>query len=203
MPMTVSQAFASASLAPEGVVRWGQPVPERATGIYVVSVARATDSTAEAVPEAPLELARLKELRAVRPETSLDGRVTTAAALQSRLETFWFHDEVILYVGLAGQPLRTRVRQYYTTPLGARKPHAGGWWLKTLSVLEDLWVHYAPTPDSKTTERTMLKAFADQVPAAARAGLHDPDRVAPFANLRCWDNAVKRHGIMKATGDTA
>ena len=32
------------------------------------------------------------------------------------------------------QPLRTRVRQYYTTPLGAAKPHKGGWWLKTLAV---------------------------------------------------------------------
>ena len=40
-----------------------------------------------------------------------------------RISGFWLPEQVILYTGLAGQPLCTRVRQYYTTPLGAKRPH--------------------------------------------------------------------------------
>jgi hypothetical protein len=114
---------------------------------------------------------------------------------------FWLSDEVVLYVGLAGQPLRTRVRQYYRTPLGAKRPHAGGWWLKTLGVLDELWVHYAASPALKTAERRMLNAFAGAVSPGSRAALHDPERVAPFANLRTGEELIKRHGISGATGN--
>jgi hypothetical protein len=49
----------------------------------------------------------------------------------------------------------------------------------------------------------MLAAFAAGVPGAERAALHDPDRVAPFANLRTHTGAIKAHGIVGATGDVA
>jgi hypothetical protein len=106
----------------------------------------------------------------------------------------------VVYIGLATS-LRGRVGGYYRTPLGAMKPHAGGWWLKTLAVLDQLWVHYAPTPDFKNAEKKMLKTFADAVSPQTRAALHDQERVMPFANLRGCDNLVKRHGITGATGE--
>ena len=45
----------------------------------------------------------------------LDGAVADVEALADRLSGFRLSDEVVLYIGLAGQPLRTRVRQYYRT----------------------------------------------------------------------------------------
>jgi hypothetical protein len=39
------------------------------------------------------------------------------------------------------------------------------------------------------------------VSSEARRGLRDVERVMPFANLRGWDNLVKRHGITGATGN--
>jgi hypothetical protein len=107
----------------------------------------------------------------------------------------------VLYVGLAGGSVRARVRQYHSTPLGAKRPHAGGWWLRTLSVLDQLWVHWGETPDYESAEHKMLAAFAAGVPAVTRAALHDSDRVAPFANLRTHSGAIKAHGIVGATGD--
>lgn len=91
--------------------------------------------------------------------------------------------------------------QYYKTPLGARKPHAGGWWLKTLTVLDALWVHYAATPDNGKAEVAMLQHFASGLTPASRESLHDPGNPAPFANLRTGRGDIKAHGITGATGE--
>ena len=55
-------------------------------------------------------------------------------------------------------------------------------------MLDELSVHYAPTPDFERAEKKMLRAFTDAVAPGARAALHEPER-------------VKRHGITGATGD--
>lgn len=201
MPSTVTDIFAAAGLEPAGVVRWGTPIPETAQGVYVVALTDDVTSTAAALTEAPLSWAALEQLLAVRAELQVDSADAGVDDLAKRLRSFWTPDEVVLYIGLAGQPLRTRVRQYYGTPLGARKPHAGGWWLKTLSILDELWVHYAPTPDFEDAEKLMLLAFADAVSPRSRAGLHDRERLMPFANLRGFDDRIKLHGITGATGE--
>ncbi len=204
MPSTVSSIFASASLKPAGVVRLGTPIPATAQGVYVVALTDdvAADATSGALlPAAPLSRRVLQHLLSIRSEMRLDGAVADVEALADRLSGFRLSDEVVLYIGLAGQPLRTRVRQYYRTELGARNPHAGGWWLKTLSNLDELRVHYAPTPHFDDAEKQMLRAFADAVSPASRAALLDRERVMPFANLRGFDDRIKRHGITGATGE--
>lgn len=201
MPSTVIDIFAGAGLEPAGVVRWGTPIPETAQGVYVVALTDDTATTAAALAAAPLSWPAIEHLLAVSPELQVDRADVNVDDLAKRLRGFWLPDEVVLYIGLAGQPLRTRVRQYYGTPLGARKPHAGGWWLKTLSVLDDLWVHYAPTPDFEDAEKLMLLAFTDCVSPRSRAGSHDRERLMPFANLRGFDDRIKLHGITGATGD--
>ena len=203
MPSTVSEVFAAAGLQPAGVVPWGTPVPEPGPGVYVVALTDDVDSTAGAVANAPVTDAALDYLLAVRPELQLDKRRRTAAELRARLEAFWLPDEVVVYIGLAGTSLRTRVRQYSKTPLGARKPHAGGWWLKALTVLDELSVHYAATPNNAQTETAMLKHFADALAPSSRAGLHHADNPAPFANLRTGRGDNKTHGITGATGELA
>ena len=201
MPSTVTDIFAGAGLEPAGVVRWGTPIPETAQGVYVVALTDNIATTGAALTTSPLAWPALEHLLAVRPELRVDRADVDADDLAKRLRSFWLPDEVALYIGLAGQPLRTRVRQYYGTPLGARKPHAGGWWLKTLSVLDELWVHYAPTPDFEDAEKLMLLAFSDSVSPRSRAGLHDRERLMPFANLRGFDDRITLHGITGATGD--
>jgi hypothetical protein len=200
VPSTVSQLLGAADLEPEGVVSWGEPVPESATGVYIVTLTDDVADTTSARSNPLFDSARVKHLLDVRCELKLDGTRPSAAELSERLETFWLPDEVVLYVGLAGQPLRKRVSQYYRTPLGARRPHAGGWWLKTLRI-EPLWVHYAATSDYEVAERALLRAFAEAVSLKSRAALHDRERVAPFANLRDGHDLIKRHGITGATGD--
>ena len=199
MPTTVAQAFAANGLKPAGVVPWGQQVPESGPGVYAIALTKTLTRTLARWLVSPLDRGALKQLERVCPELSIDGAAATGAAIGKRISGFWLPDEVVLYMGLAGRSLRTRVRQYYSTPLGAKRPHKGGWWLKTLSVLDELWVHYAPTPDCDEAEKAMLRRFTDGVSATTRAELLDSACVMPWANLRGWDNRIKAHRITGAT----
>lgn len=198
MPSTVSQVFDGSGLTPAGVVQWGQPVPETAPGVYVVALTAETELRADTLRDCPLDRGSVEKLLRARPELRLDGSRPTAAELEARLASFWLGDEVVVYIGLAGTSVQSRVNSYYRTPLGARSPHAGGWPLKTLSVLSSLRVHFATCADPAAAEQKMLGAFADQVSSNARANLHDPAIPVPFANLEHAKGQRKQHGITGA-----
>jgi hypothetical protein len=200
MPSTVASVFAAAGIGRVGVERWGTPLPPTASGVYVVALTPELDiGAAAALASAPLSAHALEHLLMVCDDVRVDGEPATVELLAERLRDFWLAEEPVLYIGLASS-LRSRVGAYYRTRLGARRPHAGGWWLKTLASLDELWVHYAPTPTFEDDEKLMLRAFADAVSPAARRALFDSERVMPFANLRGWADLVKRHRITGATG---
>jgi hypothetical protein len=203
MPSTIAQLLKAAGLQSQGFVPWGTSPDERGPGIYLVATTKVATSLPEVYTSAPISLAALEFLLNERPELRLDDERPTAEELGHRIERLWLPDEVILYIGLAGTSVRKRVEQYYRTPLGARRPHAGGWPLKLLSNLDDLYVHYASTEDAARAEFTMLKIFVDAVSAETRATLHDPDHPFPFANLEWPPGTRKRHGITGATGDAS
>ncbi len=212
VPSTVSEIFAAAGTSPAGVVRWGTPpappTPRAApaTGIYVVALTDQLDSRGAVLAAPPLSEAAVGQLLDVRPELALDGARPTKQQLLQRLAAFWFPDEVALYIGLAGprknRPLQgevaKRVGEYYDTPLGANGPHAGGWPLKTLTCLHDLYVHYAYCKRVNKAEQDCIRHFAQHVSETTRATLRDPVRVMPFANLEFPKGNAKDHGIRGA-----
>lgn len=202
MPSDVAQLLASVGLEPAGCVTWGEPVPERRTGVYLVSLTSSPNRVNSLLPECPLSEMALDELLTACPDIQLNRQAAERGDVAERLASYWLPDECVLYIGLAGQPLRTRVRQYYRTPLGAPKPHKGGWWLKTLSVLDELWVHYAATPEFESAETDLLREFAAGVSARTRRCLPPGDPVMPFANLRDGDWRRKNHGLTGATAGT-
>ena len=201
MPSTVNQLFQAAGLHPAGVVRWRTAVAENGPGNYIVALTKDANTLNGALSDCPLDHGQLGHLLDQRPELRVAGSRPSVGELASLLEAFWMPDEVALYIGLAGTSLRRRVSQYYGTPLGAKRPHAGGWWLKTLSALDELWVHYAPTPENDTAEVAMLQQFATGVSATSLAQTPDITNPAPFANLRTGRGDNKAHGITGATGE--
>jgi hypothetical protein len=209
VPSPVGKIFAAASVAPTGFVCWSTRVPPPTTridtGVYVVALTDELDSLERAAPVCPLSKGALVELLDARGELTLDGARPDAERLGERLASFFYPDEVVIYIGSAGprkrikvSALSDRVAEYYSTPLGARSPHAGGWPLKTLSNLSDLYVHYAYCGDVLTRERLMLKTFADGLSVETRSALHKATAVMPFANLRDADGVRKAHGIKGA-----
>lgn len=197
MPSTVESLLRAVQLSWAGAARWHQRVQLDGPGVYLVALAEAPNEIVTQ-PVCPVSAAAVQQLLDVRPELLLDGRRPDTVTLADRLASMWLADETVLYIGLAGTSVAKRVRQYYKTPLGARKPHAGGWPLKTLANLDQLWVHYARCASVDAAERAMLDTFASGVSASARAALCDPDVPLPFANLTVPRGARKRHGISGA-----
>lgn len=187
-----------ADLDGRGVVRWGTPVPCTEPGVYVVSTDEDGSSLATTFNTAPISRPAVDELLSIRPELTIDGSRPTSAALELRLASFWLPDEVVIYIGLAGTSLVDRVNAYYKTPLGARSPHAGGWFLKTLDPEVPRWVHWARSTKPGRSEDAMLKHFCAGVSERSLQLLADPRRPFPFANLEWPPGVRKRHGISGA-----
>jgi hypothetical protein len=194
MPTTIAEAFAASALTRQGVVGWGTKPPTSKSGVYVVSLTQSLDLFGGTFPEAPLAGHVFDRWLEARPELALDGARPTVHRLMDRVRGFWISDEVILYIGLATS-LSNRLADYYRTPIGSRSPHAGGYFLKLLSNLDQLWVHYAESLDFKAAEGRMLRRFCEHVSSDSRRALLDPIHPFPFANLEWPRGTRKRHGI--------
>ncbi len=109
VPSTVADIFAAANTSPTGIVRWGTPpfppTPRTApaTGIYVVALTDGLDVLRATLATAPISEGAVGELLAARPEMTLDRVRPTSEQLIGRLAAWWFPDEVVLYIGLAGR----------------------------------------------------------------------------------------------------
>lgn len=194
MPTSVTDAFAAAGLTREGVVRWGTRPSTSAPGVYGVALTQSLDVIDGTLSRAPIADDVIDEWLEVRPELTLDGVRPTAEELKRRIEGFWLADETIVYVGLATS-LAKRLGAYYRTPIGARSPHSGGYFLKLLSNLGQLWVHYAPCGELDLTESGMIRRFVDGVSDQSRQALHDAAHPFPFANLEWPRGTRKAHGL--------
>ncbi|MGI8632298.1 MAG: hypothetical protein ACR2NA_07095 [Solirubrobacterales bacterium] len=211
MASSIKSVFAAAGLEPVGSVRWGDRIPAPptglTTGVYAVSSADDPGACRTSGQPCPVSQQALTTLLDARPELRLDRKRPDARALGKRIGGFWLAEESILYLGLAGPrskrakngELPERVHDYYRTKLGARSPHAGGWFLKMLANLDKLYVHYAYCDHVNEVEQKMLEAFADGVAEETRERLVDSESVMPFANLEFPPGNRKRHGVTGAT----
>ena len=175
----------------DGPAAWGAPVRSNRGGVYIVELPAAA-------PVAPIDFEAIGRWLARVPTLTLDGARPTGRELAARLHRFWLPDQPVLYIGMSGASVGARVRAYYRTPLGDRRPHAGGHWLKTLSGLDRLRVWWAETDAVEEYEDALMDALAAAVPTEVAAGLHDPSVVLPFANLETASSVRKAHGIRGA-----
>lgn len=197
MPTSPIYLIEAAGCGFGGIVPWGTRPPEQDSGIYVVSLSEDPQSVAS-LPTAPVDPSQVQELLDAVPGLTLDNQSASAKELAERLASMWLPDESVVYIGKATS-LASRVGQYYGTPLGARSPHAGGWPIKTLSNLDDLWVHWAVSRSPEESERLTLRTFMDNVSDETRSRLCDPSHPYPFANLT-GPLGRKNHGIRGARG---
>lgn len=195
MAISVADLLAQCELEHGGAVRWGDHLPEERPGVYFVTSSGDPFDAVGKIGEYIPSIDSLAQLKKLLPGVSVDGSPATERELAKRLGQFWIPDSSILYIGLAGTSLRRRVSQYYSTRIGARSPHSGGWWLKTLAQLDQLHVHYAATDDSKAMEQQLIYSFAMSVPIEQRHEVFDPERIAPFANVNTRPGLSKRHGL--------
>ena len=152
------------------------------------------------IPDPPISGAAVAGWIKKVANLTLDHTPPTSKQLCARMATYWLPDEPIVYIGKATS-LAGRVGGYYSTPLGDKRPHAGGHWIKTLSNLASLTVHYAEICDGRdpeTVEKSMLFAFMSGVSPATKKRHPQPHLVIPFANLEIKGFGRRNHGIGRA-----
>jgi hypothetical protein len=202
MPTTVSQLFQSAKINLTGTVKWRERVPSQADGVYVVSLSADSTLNAGILENAPISLEAVRKWVIRVPKIELDNlRNPEPEAIAERLSRFWLPDENIVYIGKTDAKLVDRLKDYHTTELGNRRPHARGHWIKTLTNLESLYIHFAECSMSewgKIVESFLLKSFINGVSNMSRSVLRDPEHPFPFANLEYPKGNRKKHGIGKS-----
>jgi hypothetical protein len=130
---------------------------------------------------------------------SIEGQpFISTELLHNRLQSYWLPDENILYIGQTENNLRQRIQQFYKTELGQSKPHAGGHWIKTLTILPQTSVHYLSTTNSVEIEEQLLTLFSASVSLTSKQFLDDPGCALPFGNLQLNRSRRKKHGIKKS-----
>lgn len=197
---TVSDLLNAGALVQHPAVRWGEPIPCRRPGIYIVSLSSYCDRNTHLMESPPIDRDAVVEWLERVPEFKLDGeRHPSPDAVVARLGEFWLPDESVLYIGQTSDALRKRVGQFNRHILGARGPPKGGQWLKTLSVMNETFVHYAESRNPKRTEDRLIGEFVRRISASTRLLLRDNARPFPFGNLEYPKGTRKRHGISNPT----
>ena len=189
-PIGAAELLRNVGLMADGPVTWGRPVASSRPGVYVVEWGQSLES-------APVELTNVGKWLEQRAELRLDGRRPSSREIAARLHEFWLPWQVVVYVGMTKLAIGGRVGAMYRTPLGARGPHAGGHWLKTLRGLDRARVWWAETDAPEEYEDGLLSAFADAVDASPDAAprLRDRSLILPFANLGSATGGRKDHGL--------
>lgn len=199
--VSVTELFAAADVSHAGVVRWGTQLPASRPGVYCIATTADPHAAIVSTASYRPSVEALERLLESRKHLSIRGVPATPDSLGDLLGHFWVPDEPVMYIGKAGTSLRSRVGQFYATKLGARSPHSGGWWLKTVDFLDELYVHFALCSSPGIVEQVMLKTFAEHISEDVRTSLLDTERIAPFANVETDSHQYKRHGLRHYKSD--
>ncbi len=200
MPTSVLDLLETVPIDLAGSVRWNYPVESNECGIYIVSLSKNPSENSGILKSAPINIEIVKQWSQVCGLKLDNTSNPSVKAIAQRISEFWLPDESILYIGQTSRPLSIRVDEYYKHELGDSSPHSGGRWLKTLSNLRSIWVHYAETPTPEKVEEQLIETFVNGVSSITKTNLRDSIHPFPFANLELYKRMErrkirKRHGI--------
>jgi transcription elongation factor GreA len=198
-PRSAVALLRSLDLMSDGPTRWGEPVRSRASGVLLVEIAARLDT-------APIDITAVKAWIERVPSLQLDGERPTPTRLAERLASFWLPQQTVVYVGRTAKSLNARAGSLFATPLGDRRPHAGGHWLWTLLDHEQLRIWWGETPSPEEYEDGLFDAIASDLDADAAQRLAAFGPILPWANLTSATGDAKRTGItgsLLAEGEVA
>lgn len=196
MPTTLENLETEFSLKYEGSYRWGSTFINNESGIYIISQSKDNGY----LPKVNLEISfnenQMDTWLKNAPNILLNGIKPSKQDLKKQLKGFWLPDEGILYIGKGEkQSLSERICQFYNHKVGKKSPHKGGYWLKLLSNLNELYIHLYASKDSHIVEEKLLKFFIENISEASRKNLNDKKLCLPFANLQLRSRVIKNHGF--------
>jgi hypothetical protein len=202
MPVTVNQVFQQIGLVPKGPLPWGEKVPNSANGVYVISTSQNPAKNLGLSPAFKIDKKVLQNWKGMSPKLNVQN-LSTPLAFEAELNQFWKPKENILYIGESTSitnGLAKRVNQFYMHKPGWKGPHTGGYWIKLLANLKDLYVYYGECEHPRDTEFKMLMYFIEKSTGKSFYDIKHLGMHLPFANLKV--DFQKKHQIEHAVNKT-
>lgn len=198
MPTTRSalDLLRGVGLIVDGPARWEERIAGRGPGVYLIELP-------DAPMEAPIDLALVRAWIERSPGLLLDGERPTPHRLAQRLASFWLPRVPVLFIGQAPRSIAGRIAAQQQTPLGVRRPHPGGHWLRTLRDPGKWRIWWAETEAVEEYGDALETAFVDGVDAESTAALPEGAPLIPFGNLESSSGVLRRHGITGGLVDEA
>ena len=186
MPVTVKEIFNKVGLVAPAAVKWKTPIPTNDNGVYVISLSddAAKNKGTHNVCEISEEI--FENWKILSPNLNVNGTISKTA-IEAELNQHWKPKETILYIGESTSEtngLGKRVNQFYQHKVGGKGPHTGGYWIKLLAQLENLYVYPAKCKNPRDTEFKMLMYFIEQSTGGNFYELDELGIHLPFANLK-------------------
>ena len=203
MPTIINDLIEKFDLPRSKVVKWNETIPTEKEGIYIVSLSKDPGLNSGTLSQIPISKNIIDKWIKKINGFELDKELTfNSELITKRLSEFWLPDENIIYIGKApvrsnGKGIGNRVREFYNTEYGEKRPHAGGHWIKSLSNVNRLFIHYIITENSEDIEIELLKQFRENISAKSKEKLRDKEMILPFANLELKKGQRKKHGLGK------
>jgi hypothetical protein len=203
MPTTINDLVEYFDLKKSNCVKWGENIPTEEEGIYIISLFKDPKLNIGTLDKIPISEEIMNKWIKKVNGFKLDKKLTfDKEKIIDRLSEFWLPDENIIYIGKApkrnnGKGIGNRVKEFYNTDYGEKRPHAGGHWIKSLTVLKDCYVHYILCEKSGEVEVKLLKYFIDNVSDKSKKILRDKELMLPFGNLELIKGQIKKHGLGK------
>jgi hypothetical protein len=183
--LTVTDLFKKVGLTPTAL-KWGNVIPIEGNGVNVISLSSDPSKNNGIVPFCEISSEVFESWKTLSPELNVNGKISKRL-IETELNRYWKPKENILYIGEStskNNQLKGRVNQFYQHQVGWEGPHIGGYWIKSLSQLEDLFVYYAVCENPRDTEFKMLMHFIEQATDKSFYELEELGKHLPFANLK-------------------
>lgn len=203
MATTINELIKYFNLPKSKMVQWNEKIPTEKEGIYIVSLSGDPGLNNGILNTIPISKDIIDKWIKKVNGFEIDKELTfDRDKIVERLSQFWLPDESIIYIGKAsirsnGNGIGNRVKEFYNTDYGEKRPHAGGHWIKALTVLNKLKVHYILCDNSGEIEIKLLKYFIDNVSGESKQILRDKELMLPFGNLELKKGQIKNHGLGK------
>lgn len=198
MPITVNDIFNKVGLVTPVAIKWNNPIPTEDNGVYVISLSEDASKNNGILKSFEINEEVFNKWKLLSPDLNVNGTVSKNI-IEVEINQFWKPNENILYIGESSSPtngLSKRVNQFYQHEVGWKGPHTGGYWIKLISQLENLFVYYAKCKNPRDTEFKMLMYFIEQTTGKSFYELDELGKHLPFANLKV--DFQKKHNINKA-----
>ncbi len=196
--LKVSDLFGKVGLTPSVPLKWGMPIKEKGNGVYVVSLSSSASENYGTLSNFQIRDEVFAEWINRSPDLNVVGAVSKGL-LEEELNKYWKPNQNILYIGESSSEnnqLSGRLNQFYQHQVGWKGPHTGGYWIKLLAELNDLYVYYSICSNPRDTEFKMLMHFIEQTTGKNFYELGELGVHLPFANLKV--DFQKKHLVANA-----